>query len=90
MRVASRDDVSTGVETSLVVPVTEAMAAVEPWRERLDPFSAGGMPTHVTVEYPFLPPSDVDESVRSSLAAIFGSVPAFGFVLTEVRLQREP
>ncbi len=85
MKVASRDDVSTEVETSLIVPVTEAMADVELWRERLDPFSARGMPTHVTVEYPFLPPADSDDGVRSSLAAIFGSVPAFGFELTAVR-----
>lgn len=85
MKVASPDDVSTQVETSLIVPVTEAMADVEPWRERLDPFSARGMPTHVTVEYPFLSPSDADDGIRSSLAAIFGSVPAFGFELTEVR-----
>ncbi len=85
MKVASRDDISTEVETSLIVPVAEAMAEVEPWRERLDPFSSRGMPTHVTVEYPFLPLSDIDDGVRSSLAAIFGSVPAFGFELTEVR-----
>ena len=85
MRVASRDDVSTEIETSLIVPVNEAMADVEPWRERLDPFSARGMPTHVTVEYPFLPPAAIDDAVRSSLAGIFASVPAFGFELTEVR-----
>ena len=85
MRVASRDDVSSQVETSLIVPVTQAMADVEPWREQLDPFSTRGMPTHVTVEYPFLPRSDLDDAVRSSLAAIFESVPAFGFELTEAR-----
>ena len=85
MKVASRADVSTEVETSLIVPVTQAMADVEPWRERLDPFSARGMPTHVTVEYPFLPTPELDDGVRSSLAVIFGAVPAFGFELTEVR-----
>lgn len=85
MKVASRADVSTEIETSLVVPVTQAMADVEPWRERLDPFLTRGMPTHVTVEYPFLPPADLDAAVRSSLATLFGSVPAFGFELIEVR-----
>lgn len=85
MKLATRADVSTEVETSLIVPVTQAMADVEPWRERLDPFSARGMPTHVTVEYPFLSPSEIDDDVISSLAAIFDAVPAFGFELTEVR-----
>ena len=85
MKVATREDASAEVETSLIVPVAEAMADVEPWRERLDPFSARGMPTHVTVEYPFLPLSEIDDGVHASLAAIFESEPAFGFELTEVR-----
>ena len=85
MKVASRDDASTEVETSLIVPVTQAMAEVEPWRERLDPFSARGMPTHVTVEYPFLPTSAIDDDVRSALATMFEAVPAFEFALTETR-----
>jgi 2'-5' RNA ligase len=85
VKVASRADVSTEVETSLIVPVTQAMADVEPWRERLDPFSARGMPTHVTVEYPFLPPAALDDGLHASLAAIFDSVPAFEFELTGVR-----
>ena len=85
MKVASRADVSTEVETSLIVPVDEAMADVEPWRERLDPFSARGMPTHVTVEYPFLPPPELSDDVRSSLAEVFAWVPTFEFRLTQVK-----
>ncbi len=85
MRVASRDDASTEVETSLIVPIDEAMADVEPWRERLDPFSARGMPTHVTVEYPFLPPAELSDGVLALLAEIFASVPPFEFELTQVK-----
>ncbi len=85
MKVASRDDASTTVETSLIVPVTEALADVEPWRERLDPFSARGMPTHVTVEYPFLPLPEIGEDVHATLAELFAAVPSFTFQLTEIR-----
>lgn len=85
MKLARRDDVSTAVETSLIVPVTAAMADVEPWRERLDPFSARGMPTHVTVEYPFLPRDQIDGDVLATLGDIFVAVTAFRFELTSVR-----
>lgn len=46
------------MESSLIVPIPAAMPIIEPWRERLDPYSAYGMPAHVTVLYPFLPPSE--------------------------------
>jgi hypothetical protein len=85
MKVARRDDTSTQVETSLIVPIDEAMAEVEPWRERLDPFSARGMPTHVTVEYPFLPVGEIDDAVLVELGGIFAAEPAFAFELTQVR-----
>ena len=85
MKVARRDDTSTQVETSLIVPVHEATASVEPWRERLDPFSARGMPTHVTVEYPFLPPAQIDDAVRGDLREIFAAESVFGFELASVQ-----
>ena len=79
MKLARPDDDSTEVESSLIVPVSEAMPDVEPWRERLDPFSARGMPTHVTVEYPFLPPLRLTPDVHTTLARIFSTVAAFHF-----------
>ena len=85
MKLARPDDDSTEVESSLIVPVTEAMLEVEPWRERLDPFSARGMPTHVTVEYPFLPPSRLSADVLTTLEGIFSTVAAFDFELTSVQ-----
>jgi len=85
MKLARPDDDSTEVESSLIVPVTEAMADVEPWRKRLDPFSARGMPTHVTVEYPFLPPSRLTADVLATLEGIFTTVAAFHFELMSVQ-----
>ncbi len=85
MKLARPDDDSTEVESSLIVPVSEAMLDVEPWRERLDPFSARGMPTHVTVEYPFLPPSRLTADVHATLEGIFRTVGAFHFELMSVQ-----
>jgi hypothetical protein len=73
------------VQTSLIVPIEAAMADVEPLRERLDPFSARGMPTHVTVEYPFLPIERIDEPIVAALRGIFDRASAFEFQLTTVR-----
>lgn len=72
-------------ESALVVPVPMAEAVVEPWRKRLDPACVLGLPAHVTVLYPFVPPPGVDEAMRDELRELFGSVSAFDFELTEVR-----
>ena len=34
------------IERSLIVPIPAAITVVEPWREQLDPFSAGARYTH--------------------------------------------
>lgn len=72
-------------ESSLIVPVRAAMAVVEPWRERLDPFSLRGMLTHVTVLYPFLPSTRFDAALIAELGEIFAVVPSFRFELTTVK-----
>jgi len=51
-------------QTAVVVPVQEAEPLVGPWRARLDPSAAQGMPAHVTALYPFV------EATGSVLAAL--------------------
>ena len=43
-------------DSAVVIPVPEAEAVVGPHRARLDPFAAWGVPAHVTVLAPFVPP----------------------------------
>ena len=71
-------------ESSLIVPVPAA-GVVEPWREQLDPFSAYGMPAHVTVEYPFQPPALIDQDLVATLRNLFATMPSFRFELTSVK-----
>jgi 2'-5' RNA ligase len=65
----------------LLVPVPEAEPLVGPWRARYDPPAPQGIPAHVTVLYPFVPPDQFDDAVGRDLASMFGSVPAFDFHL---------
>lgn len=47
-------------QTALIVRVDAAEPLVGPWRQRLDPSAAAGVPAHVTVLYPFLDSSRID------------------------------
>lgn len=66
----------------LLVPVPEATAALREWRGT--DLLPGGVPTHVTVMYPFLPARSIDRGLEEELAGITASVRPFGFRLTEV------
>lgn len=72
-------------ETALVIPVPEAEPAVGRWRDRLDPACTLGVPAHITVLYPFVPPSWLDQTFLDELGELLGGVGAFEFELTEVR-----
>jgi 2'-5' RNA ligase len=46
-------------------------------RRRHDPSAVAGLPAHVTLLFPFLPVAELSPGVRSVLAAIAATVPAF-------------
>ncbi|MGW3914348.1 2'-5' RNA ligase family protein [Streptomyces sp. NPDC005070] len=58
--------------SGLVVTVPEAEPAVRAWRDRLDPSVHSGMPAHVTVLFPFLPESRIDDDTLAAIADVFG------------------
>jgi hypothetical protein len=72
---------TTGPESGLIVEIPAAEAVVGPYRERLDQSAALGVPAHITVLYPFIPPGQLDAGVLSQLAQLFTAVPRFGFRL---------
>jgi 2'-5' RNA ligase len=63
--------------SALLVTVPEAERVVGAHRARHDRSAAWGVPAHVTVLFPFVPPAEVDASVRDRLARAIASVPAF-------------
>ncbi|MGH3681490.1 MAG: 2'-5' RNA ligase family protein [Natronosporangium sp.] len=71
----------TPIETAVIVALPEAEEAVGRLRAELDRSAAWGVPAHLTVLYPFLPPGAVDQRVLAALAAAVATVPAFEVAL---------
>lgn len=63
-------------ESGIVVPVTALDPVVGPWRAEWDPAARIGVPAHVTLLYPFLPPP-VPSSAVAALVSLCASVAAW-------------
>lgn len=72
------------VQSAFIVEVPEAEPYVAQLRERFDPSARLGVPAHVTVLYPFMPPEHVDESVLQQVQSLLSAFDGFGFVLDRV------
>jgi len=73
---------SGATETAVLVLVPDAEHAVAEHRAHLDMAASWGVPAHLSVVYPFVPPADVDDDLLAGLAAAVGSVPAFDCVFS--------
>ncbi len=71
-------------QTAVVALIPRAEDIVGPLRARLDPAAALGVPAHVTVLAPFVPPAAMDDAARSALAGAVASVPAFEVTFARV------
>jgi len=71
-------------ETALLVPVAAAEPLVRTHRLALDPVAPLGVPAHITVLYPFVPPDEVDQAVCDDITEVLAGFAAFDFALTEV------
>ena len=68
--------------SALIVTIPEAEPVVAPHRALLDRAASWGVPAHVTVLFPFLPPEEIDQQVLDTLGRAAATVPAF-FVALE-------
>lgn len=71
-------------QSALIVTIPEAEPLVAPHRRRLDRAASWGVPAHVTVLFPFLPPAEIDERVLDALGRAAATVPAFFVALERV------
>jgi len=71
-------------ETALIIVVPEAEPHVSHLRRQFDPSARRGLPAHITVLYPFMPPEEVTDAVANQLRGIALSFAAFGFQLSKV------
>ncbi|MYX37057.1 MULTISPECIES: 2'-5' RNA ligase family protein [unclassified Streptomyces] len=64
-------------QSGQIVRVPEAEPLVRAWRERLDPSARAGVPAHVTVLFPFLDASRIDEGVCAAIGEVLGRRESF-------------
>ncbi|GAA3831616.1 2'-5' RNA ligase family protein [Streptomyces chiangmaiensis] len=64
-------------QSGLIVRVPEAEPLVRAWRNRLDPSARAGVPAHVTVLFPFLDASRIDEGVCAAIGEVLGRHESF-------------
>jgi 2'-5' RNA ligase len=73
------------LRSAVVVPVPEAAAAVDRWRERTcEAKPSTGVPPHVTLLVPFVAPAEITDDVIAELRDVL-AVPAFPLELRELR-----
>jgi 2'-5' RNA ligase len=76
------------LESALLVPVPEAEPCVRRHRFRYDSVALRGVPAHITVLYPFVPPGAITDATLASVREVLARFPAFSFRLS--RLDRFP
>ncbi|MFI2764750.1 2'-5' RNA ligase family protein [Streptomyces echinatus] len=59
-------------QSGLIIRVPEAEPAVRAWRDRLDPSASAGVPAHVTVLFPFLDDSRIDNDACAAIGEVIG------------------
>jgi 2'-5' RNA ligase len=64
-------------QTAVIIPVGPAEAAVAKHRIRLDLAASWGVPAHVTVLFPFLPPAEVDDDIVRRLTRVLAAAAPF-------------
>ncbi len=72
---------SPAPHSALIVEVPEAEPAVARHRRHLDDNAPLGIPAHVTVLFPFMPPETISPSVLAELEHLFAAVSRFRFRL---------
>jgi len=72
------------LETAVLVEVPEAEDHVHGWRAIHDPVAARGIPAHITVLFPFVPPDRFDKAVLETIREVAASERPLEFELTGV------
>jgi 2'-5' RNA ligase len=72
---------SPGLESALIIEVPQAEAAVHRYRERFDANAPLGIPAHITVLAPFMPPHMINAPALTQLGQLFADIGPFQFRL---------
>ena len=80
---------NAGVTTGLVVPVPAAEDLLAAVGRRHPDAARSGVPAHVTVLFPFLPPEKIDDGTLRTLRELFEQHPPMPVRFTECRRRAE-
>lgn len=69
-------------QSGLIVEVPESEAAVGRYRDALDGSARLGVPAHITVLFPFMPPHQIDATILARLQQLFALEEPFDVELT--------
>lgn len=72
------------MQSALLIPVPEADSVVGRWRFQYDPVAAAGVPAHITLVVPWLPPSRISDEHLAELEDELSDVKGFDFRLTRI------
>ncbi|WP_175856876.1 2'-5' RNA ligase family protein [Burkholderia anthina] len=70
--------------TAFVVTVPAAESLVGALRERFDRSAQLGVPAHITILFPFMPPDEITPSILADAQAALGAVAPFPYTLARV------
>jgi len=70
-------------ETALIIEVPESELLVGSFRSKYDKNASVGVPAHITILYPFIPESELTESVLGELRALAAATRKYSFQLLE-------
>lgn len=70
--------------TAFIVRVDSAEALVDDLRLKFDDSARLGVPPHITILTPFMPPEKITASVLQAASEAFSSIPVFGYSLSEI------
>jgi 2'-5' RNA ligase len=71
-------------QSSVLIPVPDAEPLVERWRMAHDPSAPAGVPAHITLLVPWIPPERLGDDDLAALEQLFADVAPFDFALTKV------
>jgi 2'-5' RNA ligase len=71
-------------QSAVLVPVPTADAVVGRWRHEHDPVAAAGVPAHITLIVPWLPPDEINDDDLAELDFCLADSKAFDFELDHV------
>jgi hypothetical protein len=73
------------LESALIVPCPEAESIVGEIREKYDPSATAGVPAHLTILYPFMPPENIIPPTMRELFAILDLAKSFSYRLASIQ-----